>query len=42
LSAKYKIDAQKEAEQRETARRDEIDIRKIQAANPPKTCCDKN
>lgn len=23
-------------------RRDEVEIRKIQAANPPKTCCDKN
>lgn len=42
LTAKYKADAQKEAERQETARRDEIEIRKIQAANPPKTCCDKN
>jgi hypothetical protein len=42
LAAKYKVDAQKEAEKQEIIRRDEVDIRKTQAANPPKTCCDKN
>ena len=42
LSAKHKADMQKEAERQELVRRDEVEIRKIQAANPAKTCCDKN
>ncbi len=33
--------AEKHAQQTEAARKDEVEIRKIQAANPPKTCCDK-
>lgn len=42
LAAKYKVDVQKDLERQEVVRRDEVEIRKIQAANPPKTCCDKN
>jgi hypothetical protein len=42
LAAKHKVDAQRETDRQEAVRKDEVDIRKIQVANPPKTCCDKN
>ena len=41
LAAKYKVDMQKEVDRQDAVRRDEVEIRKIQAANPAKTCCDK-
>lgn len=42
VTTKRELDTQKQREREELIRRDEVEIRKIQAANPPKTCCDKN
>jgi uncharacterized protein YggE len=42
LTAKREVEMQKQKEKEESIRKDEVEIRKIQAANPPKTCCDKN
>lgn len=41
LAKKREAEAEKRAQQAEAARKEDVEIRKIQAANPPKTCCDK-
>jgi hypothetical protein len=42
LVTKRELDNQKQREWDDQIRREEVEIRKIQAANPPKLCCDKN
>lgn len=40
LKIKREADQEKAVIQQEAIRKDEVEIRKIQAQNPPKTCCD--
>ena len=39
LAVKRELNIEKEAARQSQIRREEVEIRKIQAANPPKTCC---
>jgi hypothetical protein len=42
LLVKQASELQNQQDREERIRLSEVEIRKIQAANPPKTCCDKN